>query len=262
MSASYCWWSIGDGAHGKMLRLLAKSMKKHNIDGDIHFWTDRSDIPEVEIHNIGTDSFNKQHYMFKFEFLRSEVAKLPYDYFIFLDADSYAVNELPYNPILMMQGSPIHSFLESYTSNIKNRRFDWWGCWIPYYEELMREKGVVSSRIYNVNAGFWIVQREAIECIYSLANEFWRYCKSKNVIFTEEAPLAYVTHMLCGDAENHTLLNFTDMWASDWTGEFNNRLPEYRTWNFEEYFTGEKIPVKPSIVHCMRSKNALIGNNL
>jgi len=258
MLANYCWWSIGDGDHGKMLRSVVRSMKEHNIEGDIHLWTDQDEIPGATVHKIGTNSFDKQHYMFKFHFLREKISKLPYDYFIFLDADSYVVNELPYDPIMMMQGSPIHSFLESSTSNLKNKRFDWWGCWLPHYEQLMRECGVISDRVYNVNAGFWIVHKEAVPRICELVEHFWNYCKGKGVVFTEEAPLAYATHMLCGDAENHTLLNFTDMWASDWTGEFANELPTYRDWNFEEYFTGEKIKVKSSIVHCMRSKNALV----
>lgn len=257
MLANYCWWSIGDGIHGKMLRSVVKSMKEHNVEGDIHLWTDQNNIPGAIIHKVGTNSFDKQHYLFKFKFLREQVIMLPYDYFIFIDADSYVVHELPYDPIMMMQGSPIHSFLESYTSNLKNKRFDWWGCWLPLYEQLMRECGVISERVYNVNAGYWIVHREAVHRVCELADYFWNHAKKKGVTFTEEAPLAYATHMLCGDAERHTLLNFSDMWASDWTGEFNNVLPEYREWNFEEYFTGEKIKVKPSIVHCMRSKNAL-----
>jgi hypothetical protein len=260
MLGNYCWWSIGDGIHGKMLRSTVRSMKEHNIEGDIHLWTDQTNIDGATIHPVVTNSFDKKHYLFKFRFLKDQVAKLPYDYFIFFDADSYFVRPLPYDPLIMMQGSPVHSFLESYTSHPKNIRFDWWGCWLTKYEELMREKGVMSRRIYNVNAGLWIVQKEAIGDFYHLSDYFWKYCHKLGVTFTEEAPLAYTTHMLCGDAEAHTLINFTDFWASDWTGNFNNILPTDREWFFEDYFTTEKIPVNPAIVHCMRSKNALAAN--
>jgi len=257
MFGNYCWWSVGDGHHGKMLRSTVKSMKEHNIEGDIHLWTDRDDIEGAVIHHVDTNSFDKKHYLFKVEFLQREVAKLDYDYFIFMDADTYFVRELPYDPLIMMQGSPIHSFLESKTYNPENVRFDWWGCWIPRYEELMRECGVISMNVYNVNAGLWIVQKEAINTICSLMRFFWTYCKDRGHTFTEEAPLAYATHMLCADAEAHQIYNFSDIWASDWTGHFNNRLPVDEPWNFVDYFTNKPVPVQPAIVHAMRSKGVL-----
>jgi len=257
MFGSYCWWSIGDGMHGKMLKGTVKSMREHNIEGDIHLWTDQKEIDGATVHHIDTNSFDKKHYLFKLRFLRDYVEKLPYDYYIFFDADSYFVRPLPYNPLMMMQGSPVHSFLESYTSHPNNKRFDWWGCWLTKYEQLMRDRGVISRRIYNVNAGLWIVQREAVMAFYNLCDDFWKYCESQGVLFTEEAPLAYATHMLCGDAEAHTLSNFTDFWASDWTGNFNQRLPDGSAWHFTDYFTGERTQVNPAIVHCMRSKGVL-----
>ena len=260
MFGNYCWWSVGDGEHGKMLRSAVRSMKEHNIEGDIHLWTDRGDIEGATIHHIDTNSFDKKHYLFKLRFLRDRVAKLPYDYYIFFDADSYFVKPLPYDPLILMQGSPVHSFLESYTSNPQNTRFDWWGCWLTKYEELMRECGVNSARIYNVNAGLWIVQRSAVPIFYKLCDYFWQYCEKRGSIFTEEAPLAYATHMLCGDAEAHTMINFTDFWASDWTGSFANKIPEDIEWEFEDYFTAEKIKVNPAIVHAMRSKKELAAD--
>jgi hypothetical protein len=261
MSNKYCWWSIGDGIHGQMLRSVVKSMQDQNIEGDIHLWTDQDEIPGATVHKIETNSFDKKHYLFKFNFLKEQVAKLDYEYFIFIDADSYFVKPLPYSPLDMMHGSPVHSFLESSTSNVENIRYDWWSCWIPHYEELMRDCGVNSTNVYNVNAGYWIVKKEAVKTFCELTSFFWGFAKSRGYEFTEEAPLAYATHMMCGDAEKHTLTKYPDMWASDWTGHFDNKLPVDEEWDFIDYFSMKPIKVRPSLVHCMRSKNVLSSMN-
>ncbi len=78
-------------------------------------------------------------------------------------------------------------------------------------------------------------------------------------VFTEEPPLAYAMHMLCGNPHLHTLRQTCDLWTSHWTGCFTDALPDGQAWWFMDYFTGEKIPVNPAIVHTMRSKQALIA---
>lgn len=69
----------------------------------------------------------------------------------------------------------------------------------------------------------------------------------------------YTMHMLCGNPYAHTLRRTAELWASDWTGCFRDRLPDGQSWCFEDYFTGEKLPVNPAIVHAMRSKPALVA---
>jgi hypothetical protein len=54
--------------------------------------------------------------------------------------------------------------------------------------------------------------------------------------------------------------NLYDIWASEWTGALKDRLPDGNQWEFNEYMTGKKFMVNPSIVHAMRSKNALVQN--
>jgi hypothetical protein len=92
--------------------------------------------------------------------------------------------------------------------------------------------------------------------------DFWHFCKRAGYTFTEEAPLAYATHMLCGDPYRHTLRKTHDLWASDWTGVYSGRLPDGQPWQFVDYFNEETYAVNPAIVHAMRSKDVLVRRAL
>lgn len=252
--SKFCYWSIGDGEHGLMLRSLVKSARSVGITEDIHLWVD-NDIDNCIVHKIEPNSFDKKHYLFKLRFLKDYVSKLDYEYFIFLDADNFFVRKP--ERILLTGNSPIHVSLESYCPNQENKRPDWWGCPLNIFETLMRSQGVMNRRIYNCNAGFWIVHKHAVDIVVELCFSFHKHCESKGYIFTEEAPLSYAMHMLCADPESHLLVNTADVWASDWKGVYTDRLPDGKPFDFEDYFTGKQITVNPAIIHAMRSKRVL-----
>ena len=127
------------------------------------------------------------------------------------------------------------------------------------YAKVMRHKGVKSDAIFNVNAGFWIVHHDVIDTFCDLALDFWHFCHKLGLDdFTEEPPLAYATHMLCGNPYLHTLRATHELWASDWLGFFIDILPDGRPWIFEDYFNADRFLVNPAIVHAMRSKEALV----
>jgi hypothetical protein len=123
----------------------------------------------------------------------------------------------------------------------------------------MRARGVCSRAIFNVNSGLHIVHHDVIDTVSDLAFEFWHFCKKHGHAFPDEPPYAYAMHMLCGNPFIHTLRASTDLWASDWTNNFSDRLPDGQPWCFVDYFTGEKLAVNPAIVHAMRSKKALLA---
>jgi hypothetical protein len=99
---------------------------------------------------------------------------------------------------------------------------------------------------------------DAIDTALALATEFWRAAQAEGYAFNDEPLLAYVMQMLCADPYRHTIHETADIWASDWTGYFADRLPDGLPWWFTDHFTGEVHPVDPAIVHAMRSKDALI----
>jgi hypothetical protein len=255
MKATCCYWSVVDGPYADMMQAVVDSARRVGVFKDFHIWCDRP-IEGAECHEL--KGLEKSTYLFKLHFLRESVQRLDYDYFIWLDADTWFVRH-PGDVLRVMQASPVHATLESDATGPDNRRPDWWGCDLPRYARLMRALGVKSRAIFNVNAGFWIVHHDAIETFCDLALRFWDlWCRDGHDPFSEEPPLAYAMHMLCGDPYRHTMRGTSELWASDWLGCYNEQLPDGRPWMFEDYFTGARCMVNPAIVHAMRCKDALV----
>ena len=248
-----CFWSIADKQYAFLLQTLVNSFRNVGMKEDFHVFCDK-EIKGAETHLI--TNFEKNFFLFKFLFLQNLVKQLDYSYFVFLDADCYFVRKPP-ELLELMQGSPIHCFFES-DCTAPSKRPKWHKCPLPEYVRLMRECGVTSEKVYNVNAGFFIVKREAIDMICGLAIDFWKHALLNGYIFTEEPPLAYVMHMLCVTAENHLLWDHPDVWCTDWLGNYAGRLPDGKPWAFADYMTEERFTVNPAIVHAIKSKEAMI----
>ncbi len=255
-----CFWAIGNGKHALMLQTLVNSFHAVGMQEDFHVFSDRK-ILGATTHPIKKlTEFERKTFFFKFTFLRSFMKELNYRYFVFLDADNYFVRKMP-SILGLMQNSPIHASFESDCTLLSKRKI-WHDCPLPKYVEMMRQCGVTSESVYNVNGGFFIVKKEAIELVCSLAEDFWKYCASQGYVFTEEPSLAYAMHMLCEDPKCHLLRSNSDIWCSDWTGHFAERLPDDKGWMFSDYMNEEKFYVNPAIVHAIKSKEALIAKNL
>jgi len=254
MSGEYCYWTVVNGEYAEMAQAVIWSARQVGVFKDFHVWTDRP-VDGAICHEAG--AFENWGCLFKLTYLRNAVQTLNYDYFIWFDSDSFFVRN-PGNVLRVMQRSPIHIALESDLRRRENRRPDWWDCPNGTFAELMRSRGVCSKSIFNVNGGFFIIHHDVIETVFGLAFDFWQYCKSKGFVFNDEPLLAYAMQMLCANPYVHTLRNTSDLWASDWTGQFMDRLPDGKPWKFVDYFTGEESEVNPAIVHAMRSKSALV----
>jgi hypothetical protein len=176
----YCYWSVVDGTYAEMMQGVVDSARQVGVFKDFHVWTDRP-INGAICHSL--KDFDKTLYLFKLRFLRDEVSKLDYDYFVWLDADTFFVRN-PGDVLRLMQGSPVHSSLESDACLAANVRPDWWGCPLKDYATLMRFLGVRSRAIYNVNAGFWIVHHDVITRFCELAYEFWDLATRAGFEFT------------------------------------------------------------------------------
>ena len=257
VKSRFCYWSVADGEHGKMIRTTVTSARRNGVTEDFHIWSD-IDIPGADVHKSGI--FSKEHYLFKFKFLLNEVSKLDYEYFVWLDADNYFVRH-PGDGIYdrLLRQNKWFVQLESNCTSKFVKRGDWWGCPIKWYPLLLKYHGVSAKTIYNCNAGFWVVRKEAIQEFYKKTTDFFDFCRNEMELlnFTEEAPLAYVGHFV-DDPELNNFAATQSTWACDWTGWYSNRLPDGKEWDFEDYMSGEKKKVNSAIVHCMRSKDALV----
>ena len=90
MRERYCYWSVVDGVYADMMQAVVHSARQVGVFKDFHVWTDRT-IHGATCHPI--TNFDKTLYLFKLRFLRDEVSRLDYDYFVWLDADCYFVRD-------------------------------------------------------------------------------------------------------------------------------------------------------------------------
>jgi len=250
----YCYWSLATGDYAKMFAATIRSARQCGVFKDFHVWSDQV-VPGAICHEAGP--VERWGCLFKLTYLRDAVSKLDYEYFVWLDTDTWFVRN-PGDVLRVLSGSPIHLALESDVCKPENRRRDWWDCPNTKFAELMRRRGVRSKAIFNVNGGFFVIHRDAVHTVYNLAHEFWEFCRGEGFTFNDEPLLAYAMQMLCGNPYAHTIRQDTGLWASDWTGCFADTLPDGQPWWFVDYFTEEKLPINPAIVHAMRSKKALL----
>lgn len=250
----YCYWTVATGDYAEMVKATIKSARAVGVTEDFHIWSDRPIMAGIS-HEVG--KFRGEGWLFKLTFLRDAVRKLNYDYVIWFDTDTYFVRN-PGNVLRYMHGSPIHIALECDILAPGNIRKDWWGCPSGTFAKMMWNMGVRSRRIYNVNGGLVIVHQKAIETVFNLAMDFYKYGLECSYRFVDEQLWSYAMHMLCAETSVHTLEQTSDLWASDWTGVFVDRLPTGELWQLTNYFTGDQTLANPAIVHAMRSKSALV----
>jgi hypothetical protein len=257
----FCYWSVATGDHAKMFRTCIISARRVGVTEDFHVWTDEPwdtlGDPGVFFHHI--EELSNDHYLFKFEYLKEEVSKLDYAYFVWLDADNFFVRKpRPFDKLL--RDNKWFVQLESKCEGQFVKRDDWWGVPIKWYKVLLHYRGVPQDQpVYNTNAGFWIVRRESIDEFYNKAIEFYEFGRNELHLLdiTEEVALAYIGHFV-NDWKLNVYKNTNNYWASDWTGQYVNKLPMGEVWTFEDYMSGEKNKNSPAIVHLMRAKELLI----
>lgn len=257
-----CYWTIGNNDYSYMVKTLVTTARNAGVTDDFHVWTDRKikgafthPLLSSEINNyLGKDLYRME---FKLKYLK-EMLSFGYDYYIFIDSDSIFVRR-PEDPLRLLHGDPMHAFLETdFVENPRLIRSSWWGCPINVLVKTMREMGVKSKRIYNLNAGYFIVHRDYVAEVHELTKKFWHSLNKLGYDTTEEPLLSYAMHLLCQDVENHALKEYHDYYGFYVVPESPFKLPDGKPFQGEEYFTGEKIMVNPAIVHCYYSKIRLM----
>jgi hypothetical protein len=217
-------------------------------------------IPNAISYNLFDDiKLSTVNYLFKLQYL-SKIKSLDYDYFIFLDADSFFVRkpEIAHEE-LITESTPWISFLEGPINSLKTKRTEWWGVPNLIIESNYRSLGVISKEIRNINAGYWVCKKEFVSTANHLMVECFKKFHEQGFRITEEIPMAYLTSLLYPDNDRFYLENYKNYWSSDWTGVFENQIPYNKTWRMTEYMTGNQYEINPAIVHAMRSDTAL-GN--
>lgn len=258
-----CYWSIAWGDYSYILQSLVKSFKDVGMKEDFHVFSDR-ELKYCIHHNISKEIQLDRLQFFKFNYLKYELSKLDYDVFVFIDADHFFVRKPDVEIKEILGQDKWHSFLESPVNSYKTQRQDWWGITNNQLVNYFKDIGVKNEEIRNTNGGFWICKKNFIDQAYDLAFHCHSYLRSKNHIVPEEVSISYISHISSLNIEQRYAEKYLDYWASDWTSNFANSIPQDRNWIWTSYMTNEQFNVNPAIVHAMRSKNNLIelGKNI
>lgn len=254
-SPSFCYWTVATGEYARMAAVMVESARRVGVEEDFHVWTDMDEVPGAVVHPAG--QFDPWGWLFKLVFLKDEASKLPYDYLVFLDSDNWFVRH-PGDLLSRLRGSPMHITLEA--DLVAEEGFPyWWEYPTSVFVGLMRKAGVRHEAIHAVNAGMFIVKREAVAEVYRLADEFWRQCKAHGVLYVDEPLLSYAMHRLCPETRPHTLEATRDLWATDLDGVYQSRNPADRPFQFRGLYRRRFIEVRPAIVHAIRSKRLFLS---
>jgi len=256
MKPRFCFWSIATGLYAEMAQSLVDSARRVGVVNDFHIWTDRA-IEGANCHRLKSAKGRRR--FIRLELLDAKVRHLKYDYFVWLDADTYFVRN-PGDVLRVLRGAPVHATLESNTALPKPLLPDWGPASLRNFTVLMQFRGVRSKAIFTVNGGFLIVHHDVIDTFCGLTWDFWEFSRKVGYRFEVEPPLAYAMQMLCGNPYVHTLRQTADIWAPDSVGRFEGQLPRDVRWQFVDCFSGETFNINPAIIHATRSKRALVAS--
>lgn len=259
MNKKFCYWSISWGDYDYMCQSLVNSAINVGIKEDFITFTQKP-ITNCINYRLDPSIELDRLQFFKFEYLKKQISKLDYEYFIFIDSDHFFVRHPDMQIEEIMRGAPWHSFLESSINSKNTQRPDWWGIPNNLLCSVMRKNGVESEEIRNTNGGFWICHRDFIHRASELAYSFHEDLKKYGHTVPEEVSIGYLSHLMSPVNSDRFVERFSNYWCTDWTEVFKNVLPIDKEWESTSYMTYKKILVKPAIVHAMRSKNALIEN--
>lgn len=254
----FCYFTASNrSTEAPIIASLIASARDAGVVEDIHVFSTRN-IPGGINHELSALSPWKNH-MAKLDLLL-EVAKLDYDYFVWLDTDNYFVRD-PGDLSDLLRGNPIWVSMEAELS--QNAHGDWYGMQVrgePSLVDLMLGAGCPKNCVRGTNGGMWIVRKEAVQEFHRRAFAAWEYLKSHGYPeMTDEPPLSVVGSTMIADPQNNTVEKFGHIWAAAWMDEpFKFKLPDGKPWTYKEWLTQKDVgKINPAIVHNMRGKHLM-----
>jgi hypothetical protein len=248
MSASYCYWSVATGAYGALMERCARTARRAGVFKQFHVLTDR---PLADCECYDACQCGKADGMFKLHYLKVGMSRLPFEYFIWVDADTVFVRN-PVDALAPLGRSPIHVPLEA---NLTALAVDcaWRGLPGSRLRGLYRDAGV-ANQAYLSQSAFWIVHREAIEAVYDLAFQFWNRARGEGIPPHVDFALGFAMQMLCANPEAHLVTAHPHVWASDDAGLLPGGGPGPGEWEWRHPLCSAGTMVRPAIVHLPSSK--------
>ena len=229
------------------------SARRTGVFKEFHVLTD-SPIEGCECYDAQT--IEKTGHLFKLIYLKAAISKLLFDYFIWIDADTWFVRNTK-NVLDCLGKSPIHVPLTSNLSQLHEEK-PLKGISTRQYVSLMAKAGVLGP-IYFSGSSFWILHHDAIDRVCELA-QYFRAIAAKDCLQMDvSAALGYAMQMLCADPDSHRATKWPDLWASDDQDFFNGGSPVNSVWPIKDSLTGETTLASPCIIHLPHRKTFARG---
>jgi hypothetical protein len=232
-----------------MMEECVASARAAGVFKEFHVFSDR--------HIAGCNCYDameivKAGHLFKLVYLKAGISKLLFDYFVWIDADSWFVRN-PRDVLGCLGKSPIHVPLTTNLSAFKRDEVAE-GIATQKLVDLMVRGGIFNS-VYLSTSGFWIVHRDVIDRVCELVQHFWGIGAEGGLQLGVGLGLGYAMQMLCGNPEAHLITVRPDLWASEDQWNTGSPLSTNATWTSEAPLREEAISFKPSIIHLRRQKS-------
>jgi len=266
MKPTYCYWALGVGEkYEHVLRTSVNSLRRWDRDTPFHVFSESSiegavqHLPRPELvkkleRKLGIK--RTWNYLLKLECLK-EMHQIPYDFYIFLDADTFFARKPP-DLSKLIGDDPMHVFLEGRLASPEEyKKAEWHKCPTEVMVKMMNECGAKKEHIYHLNGGFWMVRRDFIHELCEAAYTFWKFCANRGYYFDAEPLFSYLMATKCNQIENHLLSNNTNIFYYDLLGAFRKQFPKNQPWGAVKFGTDELFMVNPAIIHCLKSKKRM-----
>lgn len=203
----------------------------------------------------------RQH-MAKVDFVADALKE--FDAAVWLDSDSWFVRD-PGDLSLLLRGNPIWVSMESDLNDPRGWTHvdHWWTMPSPpkpgNYLEVMRSLGCSGKKVWCTNGGMWIVSKDGCQEFVDRITSIWNQMRWRWPAMADEPPLAVVGQTMVTNPELNEFANHSHVWATDWIGNWREKLPDGSEWEYTDWQTGDKSIVNPAIVHNMRGKHLQVN---
>jgi len=249
VSDTYCYWSVCDGPYGAMMENCVRTARAAGVFKEFHVLCDRA----LEgCHCYDAFQFDKAGGLFKLHYLNVGASRLPFDFLVWVDADSVFLRN-PRDLLGAMGRSPLHVPLEYDLSALRDDRI-WKSVSCLKLRDSFQRAGVM-NRPYLSGSAFWIIKREAIDQVYNLALQFWNGRVELGLRLNVDAALGYAMQMLCGNPEAHVIAKRPDLWASTCHRESGQGVPSGSSWEWKHPVATDPVLVRPAIVHVPKGRS-------
>ena len=248
-----------------IIRGMVSRAREAGVSEDIHVFAPLP-VSDTIFHQFTGDW--KKH-MAKIDFML-ELANTEYDYFVWIDADTWFVRD-PGNLSDLIRDEKCWVSMESDFHSQDAKFNEWYGLFVkdlpspPHPSDKLTPnafdvyKSFGAKHAFNTNGGMFIVRRSAVAEFHQKTWEVFNKLHEMgfhNV--PDEPPLAIVGDVLASDPLQNTFEQHKHRWACDWHSTFAHRLPDGKPWAGKDWLTQTEIgPINPDIVHLMRGKHLL-----